>query len=68
MVRAAVLKMKDPVQIFEELEKIDEMGIVKDPAIYNKRFEDRKRIIYRFFLLIISNVFFQNTMYCNRHR
>lgn len=28
MVRAAVLKMKDPVQILEELEKIDEMGAV----------------------------------------
>lgn len=26
MVRAAVLKMKDPSQILEELEKIDEMG------------------------------------------
>ena len=48
MVRAAVLKMKDPVQIFEELEKIDEMGIVKDPTIYNKRFENRIRIIVSF--------------------
>lgn len=27
MVRAAVLKMKDPTQILEELQKIDEMGI-----------------------------------------
>lgn len=27
MVRAAVLKMKDPVQILEELQKIDEMGM-----------------------------------------
>lgn len=26
MVRAAVLKMKDPTQILEELQKIDEMG------------------------------------------
>lgn len=26
MVRAAVLKMKDPQQILEELQKIDEMG------------------------------------------
>lgn len=29
MVRAAVLKMKDPTQILEELQKIDEMGIFK---------------------------------------
>lgn len=27
MVRAAVLKNKDPGQIIEEMEKIDEMGI-----------------------------------------
>lgn len=27
MVRAAVLKMKDPTQILEELQKIDEMGM-----------------------------------------
>lgn len=27
MVRAAVLKMKDPTQILEELQKIDEMGL-----------------------------------------
>lgn len=29
MVRAAVLKMKDPTQILDELQKIDEMGIFK---------------------------------------
>lgn len=30
MVRAAVLKMKDPTQILEELQKIDEMGLFID--------------------------------------
>lgn len=30
MVRAAVLKMKDPTQILEELQKIDEMGMFDD--------------------------------------
>lgn len=30
MVRAAVLKMKDPQQILEELQKIDEMGWLKN--------------------------------------
>lgn len=28
MVRAAVLKGKDPAQLIEEMEKIDEMGMV----------------------------------------
>lgn len=30
MVRAAVLKNKDPAQILEEMEKIDEMGKLSD--------------------------------------
>lgn len=34
MVRAAVLKMKDPTQILEELEKIDEMGKFLHPVLY----------------------------------
>lgn len=34
MVRAAVLKMKDPTQILEELQKIDEMGNKNYPGPY----------------------------------
>lgn len=29
MVRAAVLKGKDPAQLIEEMEKIDEMGMIQ---------------------------------------
>lgn len=36
MVRAAVLKGKDPNQILEELEKIDQMGIVFYAFSFNK--------------------------------
>lgn len=32
MVRAAVLKMKDPRQIIRDMEKLDEMG--KDPLVW----------------------------------
>lgn len=35
MVRAAVLKMKDPMQILDELQKIDEMGIFETVFILN---------------------------------
>ena len=56
MVRAAVLKGKDPAQLIEEMEKIDEMGLLN----------------HLFFCSFIRikwlNLFdFQNTMYCNHH-
>lgn len=34
MVRAAVLKNKDPGQILEEMEKIDEMGKYRKKSFY----------------------------------
>lgn len=44
MVRAAVLKMKDPVQILEELQKIDEMEFnVLQPSPLNEKVLKEKR-------------------------
>lgn len=38
MVRAAVLKGKDPMQIIEEMEKIDQMGIDQFIPVFSNKF------------------------------
>lgn len=58
MVRAAVLKGKDPAQLIEEMEKIDEMGLLNH----------LKKFVHFFIRIKWLNLFdFQNTMYCNHH-
>lgn len=60
MVRAAVLKGKDPAQLIEEMEKIDEMGkkinVIESNQNYSTNFES-----FKYFLNC------QNTMYSS-HR
>lgn len=53
MVRAAVLKNKDPGQIIEEMEKIDEMGI------YYENFQKKRKYFTQFL--------FQNIMFISHH-
>lgn len=43
MVRAAVLKMKDPRQIIRDMEKLDEMG--KDPFMWDTTKENSSTIM-----------------------
>lgn len=56
MVRAAVLKGKDPAQLLDEMEKIDEMG---------KKKNTKPSIVRSIELL---HLFFQNTMLCSHLR
>lgn len=56
MVRAAVLKGKDPAQILEEMEKIDEMG---EHRTCGRNIKVEQKLIFP------SN--FQNIMSCNHH-
>lgn len=44
MVRAAVLKGKDPQQLLEEMEKIDQMGKWSCLLIFNNLIENMCRI------------------------
>lgn len=59
MVRAAVLKGKDPAQLIEEMEKIDEMG--KKTNIIQS---NQNQTNYKSFEYFVN---FQNTMYSS-HR
>lgn len=63
MVRAAVLKMKDPRQIIRDMEKLDEMGKDEIEMMLNYFFFLCTYIIKRAF--IITNVFIYSFNLCS---
>lgn len=45
MVRAAVLKMKDPRQIIRDMEKLDEMGVYLSVIVLNHIYSSQSKFL-----------------------